>query len=127
MESGLIKVLNLSNNHIDDNGINYLVVLLKSKRTLTDLYLNDNQIGDRGVELLAKALSHPTATLQKLYLSNNTRITDRSINHLIGMFKTNQSLNSLWLLKCGFSDDGRGRLLEAVESKRGLYLNLERY
>ncbi|UJR18188.1 hypothetical protein I4U23_005089 [Adineta vaga] len=127
LDSGSIKILNLSNNNIDDDGMNHLVALLRSKRTLTDLYLNNNQIGDEGIEKFAKALSHSTSNLQKLYLNNNSRITNRSANYLAEMLKKNQSLNTLWLLKCGFSDGGRQKLMEAAALKKGFYLNIERF
>ena len=119
-------MLNLSNNLIDDTGAKRLVALFQSKKSLTELYLNDNRIGDEGVQLIARALSSSKATLRKLYLSKNKRITDRSVDELIEMFGKNQSLNSLWLLECSFTDTGRQRLIETAASKKNFYLNIER-
>ncbi|CAF4259542.1 unnamed protein product, partial [Rotaria magnacalcarata] len=95
-----IKVLNLSNNNIGDEGVRHLVEVIKRKRTLTALHLNGNQISDEGVKLLANALCHPGTNLQKLYLHNNKRITDSSVDVLINMLKQNQSLKTFWLIEC---------------------------
>lgn len=78
------------------------------------------------MQLLAKNLCSSKVMLQKLYLSNNRGITDRSVDELIEMFGKNQSLNSLWLLQCSFTDTGRQKLIEAAASKKGFYLNIER-
>ncbi|CAF1250235.1 unnamed protein product [Adineta steineri] len=127
LDGGPLKVLNLAKNNIDDDGVNHIVGLLRLKRTLIELYLNDNQIGDAGVEKLATALSHPAAALQKLYLQDNKRITDRSVKSLTEMFEKSQSLNTLWLLNCGLTDNGKQELSEAAGLKRGFYLNIERF
>ncbi|CAF1198965.1 unnamed protein product [Adineta steineri] len=127
LDGGPLKVLSLAKNNIDDDGVKHIVGLLRLKRTLTELYLNDNQIGDAGVEKLATALSHPAAVLQKLYLQDNKRITDRSVKSLTEMFEKSQSLNTLWLLNCGLTDNGKQELSEAAGLKRGFYLNIERF
>ncbi|CAF0924564.1 unnamed protein product [Adineta ricciae] len=98
-----IKLLQLSNNHIGDKGMEYLVEVLKNKRTLVELHLNGNRISDHGVRLLATILSTPTINLQKLYLHNNPRISDLGIDHLIGMLRTNRLLNTLCIDHIGSS------------------------
>jgi Ran GTPase-activating protein (RanGAP) involved in mRNA processing and transport len=103
------------------------VSLLKSKKSITDLHLDNNQTGDEGVEQLANALSHPEANLQRLYLDHNKGITDQAANYLIEMLKTNRSLNTLWLGDCSFTPNKRKKLVEASESREGFYLNIERY
>ncbi|CAF1227765.1 unnamed protein product [Adineta steineri] len=127
LDGGPLKALNLAKNNIDDDGVKHIVGLLRLKRTLTELHLNDNQIGDAGVEKLATALSHSAAALQKLYLQDNKRITDRSVKSLTEMFEKSQSLNTLWLLNCGLTNSGKQELSEAAGLKRGFYLNIERF
>ncbi|CAF2205890.1 unnamed protein product [Rotaria magnacalcarata] len=123
-----IKVLNLSNNNIGDEGVRHLVEVIKRKRTLTALHLNGNQISDEGVKLLANALCHPGTNLQKLYLHNNKRITDSSVDVLINMLKQNQSLKTFWLIECKLTSGGRQKIFqEADASKQNFYLNIERY
>jgi Ran GTPase-activating protein (RanGAP) involved in mRNA processing and transport len=105
----------------------HIATLLRIRPTLTALYLDGNQIGDAGVEQLAKALSHPLVNLQKLYVHENKQITDRSVNYLVRMLNQNHSLNTLWLLECSFSINGRQELIEAAQLKNKLYLNIERF
>ncbi|CAF0933992.1 unnamed protein product [Adineta ricciae] len=122
-----IKILRLSDNHIGDTGIEYLVEVLKNRRTLLELHLNGNQISDHGVRLLATILSTPTSNLRKLYLHNNPRISDLGINHLIGMLRTNRLLNTLWLINCNLTNAGRQRLRDTVSTKKDFYLNVEQF
>jgi Ran GTPase-activating protein (RanGAP) involved in mRNA processing and transport len=52
-----LKTLNLESNDITAEGAQYLAQMLKNNRTLTELYLSKNHLGDRGVELLTNALN----------------------------------------------------------------------
>jgi Ran GTPase-activating protein (RanGAP) involved in mRNA processing and transport len=122
-----VTTLNLSHNNIGDEGANYLTEVLKVKRTLNQLYLNDNRISDRGVQLLANALCDPATELQKLYLHNNQLISDSSVDYLVDMLKRNRSLNALWLINCNLTNAGRQKLIEVVASKKNFYLNVERF
>ncbi|XP_070183348.1 leucine-rich repeat-containing protein 71-like isoform X2 [Littorina saxatilis] len=49
--------LNLSGNHIDDEGAEYIARGLKMNRSLLSLSLNSNKIGDKGATKIAEALS----------------------------------------------------------------------
>lgn len=91
--------------------------LIQSKRTLTTLYLNDNRIGNDGVKHLANALCQEGTNLQQLYLKNNERITDDSVNILSNMFTKNQSLTAFSLQGCGINDNGKERLKNETSSK----------
>jgi Ran GTPase-activating protein (RanGAP) involved in mRNA processing and transport len=53
-----IKTLNLESNEITAEGAQYLAQMIKDSRTLAELYLSKNHLGDRGVELLANALNN---------------------------------------------------------------------
>jgi len=52
-----LKTLNLESNDITAEGAQYLAQMLKNNRTLTELYLSKNHLGDRGIELLTNALN----------------------------------------------------------------------
>lgn len=52
-----LKTLNLESNGITYDGAQYLANMLKNNRTLTELYLSKNHLGDRGIELIANALN----------------------------------------------------------------------
>ena len=56
-----IKTLNLESNEITAEGALHLFQMLRDSRSLTELYLSKNHLGDRGVEFLAKALTDPNA------------------------------------------------------------------
>lgn len=127
MEKAPIKILNFSNNSIGDESAYYLAEVLKVKRTLIELHLNDNRISDTGVQLLTNALCHSKTNLLKLYLHNHRFITDSSVDHFVYMFEHNRSLNTLWLINCNLTKAGRQRLKGAVESKENFYLNIEMF
>ncbi|GCB81260.1 hypothetical protein scyTo_0022481, partial [Scyliorhinus torazame] len=61
-----IQRLELNNNTLTDSCIENLASFLSRNRTLTDLNLGINKLGDSGVKLLSKALSHPDLKIQKL-------------------------------------------------------------
>lgn len=66
-----IKTLNLESNEITSNGAEYLADMIKNSRTLVELYLSKNHLGDRGVELLANALIYDQINTQE---SSNRRV-----------------------------------------------------
>lgn len=125
MDAGPIKILNLSNNNIGDEGARHLAGVLKAKRTLIHLNLSHNQIGNMGVRLLASALSHRDANLKQLDLQNNRSISDASVDCLMDMIKESRSMNTLWLSNCDFSDNGRRKLSDAADKKKKFQLLIE--
>lgn len=127
MHGAPIKTLRLSQNRIDDDGMKHIATLIQSRPMLTTLYLDGNRIQDLGVEILTKTLSSRLVQLEKLYLHENKRITDRSVTDLIDMLQKNHSLKTLWLIGCNFSVNKREELINAVKTKKGFFLNLERY
>ncbi|CAF1136696.1 unnamed protein product [Adineta ricciae] len=116
-----IKTLNLESNQITHIGAQYLAQLLKENRTITELYLSKNHLGDRGIELIANALMNASeslseqtnkqicarysSTLQHLYLGQND-ITDVGLKYLSNMLKSNRTLTWLWLTGNEISDHG---------------------
>ncbi|UJR32841.1 hypothetical protein I4U23_020303 [Adineta vaga] len=116
-----VKTLNLESNQITSQGAQYLAQMLKDNRTITELYLSKNDLGDQGIEIIANALYNETenasrqtnkqicgkyeSNLQHLYLGQNN-ITDKGIKHLSNMLKTNRTLTWLWLTGNEISDDG---------------------
>ncbi|XP_010892097.1 NLR family CARD domain-containing protein 3 [Esox lucius] len=62
--------LRMAINHIGDVGVGCLADLLQTNRTLKDIRLRDNQVTDKGAEILMKALNENT-TLEQLWLFDN--------------------------------------------------------
>jgi Ran GTPase-activating protein (RanGAP) involved in mRNA processing and transport len=67
-----IKTLNLESNNITWEGAIYLAQLIKDSRTLMELYLSKNHLADRGVELIANALSDEKINTQE---QSNRRVS----------------------------------------------------
>ncbi|XP_067396586.1 ribonuclease inhibitor [Emydura macquarii macquarii] len=70
--------------------------VLGSNQSLTELKLNNNELGDSGVELLCKGLMTPNCNLQKLWLQN-CNLTDACCKNLCSLLSTKQSLTELHL------------------------------
>lgn len=69
-ENRTVTDLRMAINKIGDDGAGHLAELLKTNSTLTDIRLRDNLVTDKGAELLVEALSENT-TLQYLWLFDN--------------------------------------------------------
>lgn len=83
--------------------------------------MEDNQIGDRGVEQLALGL-RSNGTLERLLLKNNRQMSDASTNTLIQLIGEIRSLKRLDLRDCSFTSAKKGELRQAAESKHGFEL-----
>ncbi|CAF3787935.1 unnamed protein product [Adineta steineri] len=119
-----LTTLVLRNNGITDQGAEYLVQLLKINHTLSWLYLEENQIRDDGVRILAKTLENQNNKLKMLVLSSNKLITDTSIDYLIPMIQQNQTLKKLWIDNCNLSEAGKQRLDEIQQSRQDFYIRM---
>ena len=125
-----LKYLSLSNNpRVGDAGMEHIVRLLKSKRSMTSLALPNTGISDHGVRLLADALcgadkESTCARLEKLHISYNKLVTDKSVDALLEILKKHASMKSLWVQNCSLSDAGRERLRKAqMRSKKRFSLS----
>jgi hypothetical protein len=65
-----LKKLDLSNNNIGDKGLNVLATVLKVNKSIIDLNLSNNNIGDKGASEIAEALKQ-TKSIDTIDLSNN--------------------------------------------------------
>lgn len=81
-----LKSLNLESNGITEEGAQYLAEMLKAHRFLTELYLSKNQIGDRGVQLLANALSNTKLNIEK---HSNKVVSDENCSIFRSFWKSN--------------------------------------
>jgi NLR family CARD domain-containing protein 3 len=125
INNNTLKQLGLGWNSITDKGAEHLAEMLKTNTKLLRMGLFNNEIGDRGVRLLAKALESPYRSLEGLCLDENTLVSDSSVDSLVNMIKHNQSLKELWVNKCSLSNKGAKRLQKATEVKRDFVLHCE--
>ncbi|CAF3404431.1 unnamed protein product [Rotaria socialis] len=84
--------------------------------------MNNNQIGDRGVRLLANTVTHQNSNLLILSLHVNKSISDASVDAIIDILQHNRSLKKLWMQDCNISEDGKMKLREAAKSKQNFSL-----
>ncbi|XP_060625651.2 ribonuclease inhibitor isoform X2 [Anolis sagrei] len=81
----------LSTKHFKD-----ISTVLTKNQVLTELKLNNNEVGDSGMEVLCKGLLHPSCKLQKLWLQN-CNLTEACCEHLRSVLSSNASLTELHL------------------------------
>ncbi|CAF5164633.1 unnamed protein product [Rotaria magnacalcarata] len=115
-------MLGLNANAITDEGAKYLADMLKTNTKLIFLRLSKNAISDQGVQLLADALSRYNKTLESIDISSNKFVTDRSINCISRMIKTNESLSSLNISDCSLSENAKQNFRALTQSNDGFIL-----
>ncbi|XP_041036619.1 NACHT, LRR and PYD domains-containing protein 3-like isoform X2 [Carcharodon carcharias] len=100
-----IQELDLFGNNLTGSCAEDLNFALSTNRSLTDLNLGLNKLGDSGVKLLSEALRDPDCKIQKLCLRNNN-LTDSCAKDLASVLSTNQSLTDLDLGGNRLGDSG---------------------
>lgn len=91
--------------------------MLRTNSTLITLYLSDNRIGDRGVQILSVSLTDQNNTLKELVLDKNGPIGDLGVQALIRMLERNRSLQTLRLSNCQLSDESKAKLQRIANEK----------
>ncbi|XP_078059027.1 NACHT, LRR and PYD domains-containing protein 3-like [Mustelus asterias] len=142
-----IQELHLRGNDLTDSCAEDLASALSTNRSLIDLDLSENYLGDSGVKLLSVALRNPDCKIQKLRLDNNAlsdscaedlasalctkqplrflslgtnSFTDQSVPALRRLILTCSSLEEIWLCHNQFSQNGKRQLESLQGSRRGL-------
>ncbi|XP_078061057.1 NACHT, LRR and PYD domains-containing protein 3 [Mustelus asterias] len=98
-----IQKLDLYGNDLTDSCAEDLASALSTNRSLIDLYLGSNNLGDSGVKLLSVALRNPDCKIQKLDLGHNA-LTDSCAEDLASALSTKQTLRILSLGSNSFTD-----------------------
>lgn len=117
----VLTKLDLSSNGITDLGAEYLSHMLRFNRTLIDLSLSNNRITDLGFQLLIQSLKDQNRTIQLFSIAQNEFITDKSVETLIDLFKSNRSLRKFWLNNCHLTKKGREQLRRSKSKEFDLY------
>ncbi|XP_072133528.1 uncharacterized protein [Mobula birostris] len=112
-----IQKLGLRDVGLTDSGAGDLASALRTNPSLTELNLNDNQLGDSGVKLLSAALGNPECKLQKLQL-DNIGLTDSGAKDLASALSTNPSLTELNLSVNKLGDSGVKLVSEALRNSK---------
>ncbi|XP_078390048.1 uncharacterized protein LOC144671985 [Cetorhinus maximus] len=114
-----IQRLGLGGNKLTDSCAEDLASVFN--RSLTDLNLGDNNLGDSGVKRLSVALRGPDCKIQKLDLWGN-RLTDSCAEDLASALSTNRSLTDLNLGANSFTDQSVPALRRLILTCRTLSL-----
>ncbi|CAF1122133.1 unnamed protein product [Rotaria sordida] len=120
----ILQHLYLGHNDITDVGIEYIANMLKTNRMLTWLWLSGNEIGNRGVELLANTLAYHNSSLEWLFLNSNKAINDSSVDALLHMLKRNHSLKTIYINNCNLSEIAKNKLQEMIKFKKDFDLEV---
>lgn len=99
--------------------------MLPRNQQLTHLWLNDNEISDVGVKLLADTLQSCKSNLQFLYLHRNLRVTGKCVDNLVRLLKKKTVLRALCLSECGLSRLDADKLSDACRVKDELRLSID--
>ncbi|XP_078251373.1 NACHT, LRR and PYD domains-containing protein 3-like isoform X4 [Rhinoraja longicauda] len=146
-----IQRLELCSVGLTDSGAEDLASALSTNRSLTELDLSGNNLGDSGVKPVSAALRNPDCKIQrleldsvgltdsgaedlvsalstnpsptKLYLSNNS-LTDRSVPGLRRLILTLPCLERIRLLRNKFTADGRNQLKSLRGFRSGLSVDV---
>jgi Ran GTPase-activating protein (RanGAP) involved in mRNA processing and transport len=124
MNNTKIEKLYLCNIDITDQGAHYLAEMLRSNTTLEVLGVFQNQLSDQGMQELANVLAKHNTSLKRLYIQDNGLITDASVDSLIYMFNSNQSLIEIDMQHSDLSANGIQRLKAAANKKANFRLHL---
>ncbi|XP_062896013.1 NACHT, LRR and PYD domains-containing protein 3-like [Mobula hypostoma] len=89
-----IQKLRLNKVGLTECGAEDFASALSANRSLTDLVLSGNNLGDSGLKLVSAALRNPVCKIQKLWL-DNVGLTDSVAEDLVSALITNRSLRKL--------------------------------
>ena len=112
--SANLKTIDLSNNKINDSGLEKIAQFLSTNKSISQLNLNGNCIRDKGVEMICEGVG-ANSSLKELKLESNKFGRDGFLK-IAEMLSTNKSLEKLYL--------GGNKLVE-LEAARKLSLSLQ--
>ncbi|XP_078390081.1 NACHT, LRR and PYD domains-containing protein 3-like [Cetorhinus maximus] len=114
-----IQTLVLKNNSLTNSCTEDLASTLGTNRSLTDLILGGNKLGDSGVKLLSAALRNPDCKIQKLLLWD-VGITDSCAEDLTSALSANRILTDLNLGSNAFTDRSVPAFCNLIQTCRSL-------
>jgi Ran GTPase-activating protein (RanGAP) involved in mRNA processing and transport len=120
----LVKALGLGGNGITDLGAGYLAEMLKTNRTVIQLWLQKSNITDQGIRLLLDVMETRSTSMQELDLSDNTLVSDSSVDSLCSLIQHTVLLRRLWVYGCNLSSKGKEQLLKTKPTQKDFDLRV---
>ncbi|KAM9267110.1 NACHT, LRR and PYD domains-containing protein 6 [Cariama cristata] len=108
-----LQMLRLGCCNLTATGCKDLAAVLGTLRSLVQLDLSDNPLGDGGMQELCGALARPSCGVQKLWLWR-CQLTEASCEALAAVFPANRNLTELHLGDNELGDEGVRRLSEGL-------------
>ncbi|CAF3232758.1 unnamed protein product [Rotaria socialis] len=107
-EWDVLGILNLSSMNLIDSDMPLIIqaAFSENKTKCIGLILRDNNMTSDGVKTLVDALLVARTKLKYLSFSNNSKIGDVGIEHLVYLFKKKRSMSFLALPNIGMTDRG---------------------
>ena len=120
-----MKRLEIYNTSLDSKCVSILSEILKTNKTIKRLVLVSSSLTG-GIKQVSDSLFN-NKTLEQLWLSNVTDITDEDITHLSTMLSSNTTLKELYLINCNITDNGVRYICEGLTKNQTLtLLNISR-
>jgi Ran GTPase-activating protein (RanGAP) involved in mRNA processing and transport len=118
LKGSSLTSLNLDSNRLELDGLKHISSALVSGSQLSELSLCSNAFGSKGLETLARSLSH----LKKLSLNGNNFGDEGAI--LLANALPSSCLAHLSISSCKVGDDGASALAQALEHSKLVELDL---
>ena len=103
---------------LDSKCVLILSEILKTNKTIKTLDLSSSSLTG-GIKQVSDSLCN-NETLEQLWLSNVTGITDEDMTHLSTILATNTTLKGLWLSNCNITDNGVRYICEGLTKNQTL-------
>ncbi|XP_072891687.1 NACHT, LRR and PYD domains-containing protein 3-like [Hemitrygon akajei] len=114
-----MQKLRLNNVGLTESGAKDLASALSTNRSLTELALGGNNLGDTGVKLLCAALRKPRCEKHILWL-DHVNLTDSIVEDLVSALITNRSLRKLNMEFNSLTDESVPALRRLILALRSL-------
>ncbi|CAF1678823.1 unnamed protein product [Adineta ricciae] len=112
-----VRILKLNSVGMTDVGCQYLAQMVRVNHSIYHIYLNDNQIGNRGLRVLLVTIESCENCLKTLTFEGNKRITDASVDFICTMTSSFHYFHHLNVRDCSISAEGKKRLQHAAQQR----------
>ncbi|UJR11985.1 hypothetical protein I4U23_016163 [Adineta vaga] len=119
-ENTYFRTLYLNSVGMSDVSCEYLAEMIRTNHCIIYLFLNNNEITDRGVRILLETIGSPNSGITMIGLSGNRRITDASVDVICTAISSNRHFHQLHLCHCGLSSSGQERI--RIASQRSEFI-----